>query len=83
MDLYLVFRDFSRRSIGTGFLADQRRGLNSLNSASECFKSNQSLRDILQTMSNAEIKQYKIFVDDFLVGTVYNFQNVKANLLFC
>ena len=34
-------------------------------------------------MSNAEIKQYKIFVDDFLVGTVYNFQNVKANLLFC
>ena len=34
LKLYLVFRDLSRCSIGTGFMVIQRRGLNSFNSAS-------------------------------------------------
>jgi len=37
--LYQMFRDLGRRLIGTGMLADQRRGLNYLNSASGLLKS--------------------------------------------
>ena len=36
------------------FLADQRSGLNSLNSASVCLKSNQSFRDILQSTNHVK-----------------------------
>ena len=37
--LYQMFRDLGRRLIGTEMLADQRRGLNYLNSASGLLKS--------------------------------------------
>ena len=57
LKLYSALRDLSRRSIGTGFMAVQWRGFNSINSASGC-KSPWIINLKIMLFQNCNLKKF-------------------------